>query len=86
MIDGELTAVHPHDLRRTYARRCYDAGMDILAIRDNLGHADHKTTLAYIGVQEMDTRKPPALFSPPHWAELETLEVQGRIVESEGSE
>lgn len=66
IINGELRIVNPHDLRRTYARRLYEAGMDILAIRDNLGHADSRTTLKYIGVMDVEARKPPAIFAPPH--------------------
>ena len=79
MVDGQRVMVHPHDLRRTYARRCYDGGMDILAIQQNLGHADHKTTLGYIGVSDGDSRRPPSLYTPPHWAELDKLKVQGRL-------
>ncbi|MCA9887748.1 MAG: tyrosine-type recombinase/integrase, partial [Anaerolineae bacterium] len=63
MIDGELRKVHPHDLRRTYARRLYEAGMDLLAIRDNLGHADSRTTLKYIGTMDVDQRKPPTVYN-----------------------
>lgn len=63
MVDGELTTVNPHDLRRTYARRLYESGMDLLAIRDNLGHADTRTTLKYIGEMDVDKRKPPTLYT-----------------------
>jgi len=63
MIGGRLTNVQPHDLRRTYARRCYDEGMDIVAIQQNLGHADLQTTLKYIGVLDATKRRPPALYS-----------------------
>ena len=80
MVDGQRTTLHPHDLRRTYARRCYDEKMDILSIRDNLGHVDHQTTLKYIGVQDIDGREPPMLYNPPHWSELENLPQQGEIV------
>jgi site-specific recombinase XerD len=45
MVDGQLVTVNPHDLRRTYARRLYEAGVDLVAIQQNLGHADVKTTL-----------------------------------------
>jgi site-specific recombinase XerD len=62
MIDGQLTAVNPHDLRRTYARQLYEARMDLLAIRDNLGHVDSRTTLEYIGSLDVEQRKPPALY------------------------
>lgn len=78
-IDGELVTLAPHDLRRTYARACYDAGMDILSIQQNLGHADHKVTIRYIGLTDADGRKPPALYTPPYWADLGKLPTQGVI-------
>ena len=56
LIDGLLVA--PHDLRRTYARQQYLNGMDIVAIKDNLGHASIETTLAYIGEMKADKRVP----------------------------
>jgi site-specific recombinase XerD len=70
MVNGELRIVNPHDLRRTYARRLYEAGMDLLAIRDNLGHADSRTTLKYIGVMDVEARKPPAIFTQPRLPKL----------------
>ena len=63
MIDGQQRVIHPHDCRRTYARRLYEAGTDILAIQQNLGHADHKTTQGYIGTLDAGARKPPAIYS-----------------------
>jgi site-specific recombinase XerD len=62
VIDGEQTAVNPHDLRRTYARRLYEAGVNLLSIQQNLGHADHKTTEKYIGKLDASARRPPALY------------------------
>lgn len=62
IIDGNLTHVNPHDLRRTYARRLYEAGVDPVAIQQNLGHSDLKTTLGYIGTLSADQRKPPAVY------------------------
>lgn len=62
MVDGQRTAVAPHDLRRTYARRLYEAGVDLVAIQQNLGHADVKTTLGYIGTLDASRRKPPAIY------------------------
>jgi len=50
--------VNPHDLRRTYAKTRYQQGMDILAIRDNLGHADIRTTQGYIGDMDVSARVP----------------------------
>lgn len=61
-VDGRQRVVHPHDLRRTYARLLYDAGVDLLAIRDNLGHADTRTTLRYIGNLSAAARRPPKIF------------------------
>lgn len=61
-IDGELRKVAPHDLRRTYARQLYESGMDLLAIRDNLGHADSRTTLKYIGTMDVTARMPEDVY------------------------
>lgn len=65
-VNGELRSVKPHDTRRTYAKLLYDSGVDMLAIRDNLGHADIKTTQGYIGDLEMDKRRAPAMLTPQH--------------------
>jgi len=62
-INGDTIAVSPHDLRRTYARRLYEAGVDLVAIQQNLGHADLRTTLGYIGALDADERRAPALYS-----------------------
>jgi len=62
-IDGKLRHVKPHDLRRTYARRLYEAGMDLLSIQQNLGHASQQTTLGYIGQMNIDSRRPPKIYS-----------------------
>jgi site-specific recombinase XerD len=61
-IDGTLRAVKPHDLRRTYARRQYDAGMDLTAIQQNLGHAKIETTLGYIGTLDAKQRRAKPTF------------------------
>ena len=45
----------PHDLRRTVARQLYKAGFELGAIWQNLGHANVKTKLGYIG--ELDDCK-----------------------------
>ena len=63
MVDGELVQVRPHDCRRTYARRLYEAGVDLVAIQQNLGHADIKTTLGYVGTLDADKRRAPAIYS-----------------------
>jgi len=62
MVDGGMVTVNAHDLRRTYARRLYVAGVDLVAIQQNLGHADVKTTLGYIGTLDAKARKPPKVY------------------------
>lgn len=62
VIDGELMTVKPHDLRRTYARRLFDAGVKIEAIQQNLGHTNLTTTQAYIGRLDTQTRQPPHIY------------------------
>ncbi len=47
MIDRHLRKMQAHELCRTNARGLYEAGLDIEAIRQNLGHADRKTTQGY---------------------------------------
>lgn len=47
--DGQLVPIATHDLRRTYAKLCRDAGMEWEALRENLGHADLQTTQRYVG-------------------------------------
>lgn len=66
-IEGEQISVNPHDLRRTYAKLSYEAGMDIVAIGKNLGHSDTKTTLHYIGDLSAFVRRTPAIYSKPSW-------------------
>lgn len=63
MVDGEMVTARPHDLRRTYARRLYEAGVDLVAIQQNLGHADVKTTLGYIGTLDASRRRAPAIYA-----------------------
>lgn len=62
-INDSYRTVNPHDLRRTYARQLYEAGMDLLAIRDNLGHVDTRTTLRYIGTMDVEARKPGNVYN-----------------------
>lgn len=55
-VDG--LRINPHDLRRTYAKQQYVNGMDIVAIKDNLGHASIETTQTYIGEMDAEKRVP----------------------------
>ncbi|MBZ0302633.1 MAG: site-specific integrase [Anaerolineae bacterium] len=61
-INGMPTAVTPHDLRRSYARNLFLAGIPTEVIRQNLGHADVKTTQNYIGVLDGSTRAPVSVY------------------------
>jgi site-specific recombinase XerD len=55
--------VQPHDLRRTYARRLYEAGKAVLAIKENLGHSSYETTEKYIGELDLSARTPSMLYN-----------------------
>ena len=66
-INGNIRTVDPHDLRRTYARRMYDAGMSIEGIAWQLGHVikdnagerpNIQMALRYIGNIGSDERTP----------------------------
>jgi site-specific recombinase XerD len=61
-IDGVPATVTPHDLRRSYARNLFLAGISTEVIRQNLGHADVKTTQDYIGVLDGSTRAPVSVY------------------------
>ena len=63
-IDGQQRAVTPHDLRRSYARNLFKAGIPTEVIRQNLGHVDVKTTQAYIGVLDGSDRAPVSVYEP----------------------
>jgi integrase len=60
---GKQLTVHPHDLRRTYARRLYEEGLDLVSISQNLGHASTRTTLLYIGELGAEKRRAPGVYS-----------------------
>ncbi|MBU0495988.1 MAG: site-specific integrase [Chloroflexi bacterium] len=62
-VAGVLVTVTPHDLRRTYAARLYAAGLDPVAIQQNLGHRNLKTTLGYIGPLDAAQRQPPGIYT-----------------------
>jgi integrase/recombinase XerD len=63
VVDGQLTTVLPHDLRRTYARALYKSGMKVQEISANMGHADISTTSLYIGSGSAEEREPDLLYS-----------------------
>lgn len=61
--EGVTTYVKPHDIRRTYAKLCYKAGMSVYQIQKNLGHNKEETTKRYIGNLDADERRPPNIFN-----------------------
>jgi len=63
VVEGQMVTVRPHDLRRTYARRLAEDGVDLVAIQQNMGHRDQKTTLGYIGTLDASRRRAPAIYS-----------------------
>jgi integrase len=67
-VNGVMTVVQPHDLRRTYALNAYLYGMDTERIRQNLGHENLHTTQTYIGTLNAEQRRPPEMFPLPHSA------------------
>lgn len=47
-----LPAIHPHDLRRTFARLVHKARAPLDQIKETLGHTSMQTTEIYIGSQQ----------------------------------
>lgn len=70
-IGGKQARARPHDCRRTFARRCYEALQDPLSIKQQMGHEDLGTTLGYIGTLDASRRRAPAIYNPPDLAQLE---------------
>jgi site-specific recombinase XerD len=57
-IKKEITT---HSLRHSYATHLLEMGLDIISVKDLLGHADIQTTLTYLHVAQLGRQKP---FSP----------------------
>ena len=58
---GIIKQVCVHTLRHTFATHLLEDGLDILHVKELLGHGDIETTLVYLHVARVDGRKP---FSP----------------------
>jgi site-specific recombinase XerD len=67
---GIIKEVSVHTLRHTFATHLLEDGLDILNVKELLGHEDIETTLVYLHIAQVDGRKP---FSP-----LDTLFAQCR--------
>lgn len=53
--------VHVHTLRHTFATHLLEDGLDILSIKNLLGHEDIETTMIYLQIAQIETHK---AFSP----------------------
>lgn len=58
---GILKRITPHTLRHTYATHLLEMGMNILRVKELLGHTDIRTTMLYLQVMNQDNEKS---FSP----------------------
>lgn len=55
-IAAGLAHFSPHDLRRTYANNLLQHGVDIMTLKDMMGHASVTTTQRYIRIKEEQMR------------------------------
>ncbi|TLP70138.1 tyrosine-type recombinase/integrase, partial [Maribacter sp. ACAM166] len=58
---GILKEVTTHSLRHTYATHLLEMGLDIMSLKDLLGHVDIQTTMVYLHVSQCSKS---AVFSP----------------------
>jgi integrase/recombinase XerD len=58
---GVLKDVHTHTLRHTCATHLLEDGMDIISVKNFLGHENIETTMIYLHVAQLNTKP---LFSP----------------------
>ena len=58
---GIRKQVTTHSLRHSYATHLLEMGLDIMSVKDLLGHADIQTTLTYLHVAQLGRQKS---FSP----------------------
>jgi integrase/recombinase XerD len=58
---GILKDVHVHTLRHTYATHLLEDGMDIMSVKELLGHQNIETTILYLQVAQLPKQR---LFSP----------------------
>jgi integrase/recombinase XerD len=53
--------VHTHTLRHTYATHLLEDGMDIMTLKDLLGHQNIETTMEYLQIAQLESQR---IFSP----------------------
>ncbi len=67
-VAGVLKEVHVHTLRHCYATHLLEDGMDILTLKNLMGHVNIETTMEYLHIAQLENKK---AFSP-----LDTLFAQ----------
>ena len=65
---GISKEVHVHTLRHTFATHLLEDGLDIITLKNLLGHQNIETTLAYLHIAQLESKR---IFSP-----LDTLFAQ----------
>lgn len=58
---GILKEVHTHTLRHSYATHLLEDGMDIMTLKDLLGHQSIETTMEYLQIAQLESQR---IFSP----------------------
>ena len=58
---GILKDVHVHTLRHSFATHLLEDGMDIVTLKDLLGHENLETTMEYLQIAQLPTQR---IFSP----------------------
>ncbi len=60
---AQITDFSPHDLRRTYANQLLDHGVDIMTVKDMMGHNSITTTQRYIRIKDDKMKRASALLN-----------------------